>query len=524
MNVALVSLNVSYVHKNLGLRWLYVAKPQHIKADILEYSLKQVDACVHKILTSNYDVVGLSCFIFNVKENIELIQKLKAQKPKLKIYCGGPEATYHPEVFFNQAIDGILRGEAEFSFWKAIEGLDTPGFQRKLEDKVSVLRTDLKELEKLESPYFLDFDQKEMNNRFLYMEASRGCPYGCTYCMASLDRKVRLFSLEHLNTNIARLNDFNVFQVKFLDRTFNLNPDFSLEIAKTCVQVKSSTNFHVELVGDQIREDLLNFFIEHHDRFRMEIGVQSFDADVLKKVGRFSNLPKLKEVIARFASVNAIQHTDLIAGLPTESLEGLKSSFFQLFELKPYEIQLGILKLLNGTILYDQIEGMGYTFEKEAPYQVLENPWMSALDIKQVEYAALAVEKTYNANRLKTLLIKNFIEDKDVFDVFVKMGKAIAALNHPYSVDQFYMALYEVLKNRIVDARYHFERDYYQQFKLKPKRLFEDRTLSNVKVDIKALVKRQPEFSKASFIRLINPQQDIEFIVYQDETCYHVKV
>ena len=180
-----------------------MAKPQHIKADILEYSLKQVDACVHKILTSNYDVVGLSCFIFNVKENIELIQKLKAQKPKLKIYCGGPEATYHPEVFFNQAIDGILRGEAEFSFWKAIEGLDTPGFQRKLEDKVSVLRTDLKELEKLESPYFLDFDQKEMNNRFLYMEASRGCPYGCTYCMASLDRKVRLFSLEHLKANIA---------------------------------------------------------------------------------------------------------------------------------------------------------------------------------------------------------------------------------------------------------------------------------------------------------------------------------
>jgi anaerobic magnesium-protoporphyrin IX monomethyl ester cyclase len=524
MNVALISLNVSYVHKNLGLRWLYVAKPQHIEAKILEYSLKQVDACVQEILASDFDVVGLSCFIFNVKESIELIQKLKTHKPKLKIYCGGPEATYHPELFFNLPIEGILRGEAEFSFWKAIEGLDTAGFQRKLEEKVSILRTDLKELEKLESPYFLDFDQKEMNQRFLYMEASRGCPYGCTYCMASLDRKVRMFSLSHLKTNILKLNDFNVFQVKFLDRTFNLNPDFSLEIAKTCVQVKSSTNFHVELVGDQIREDLLNFFIEHHDRFRMEIGVQSFDTEVLKKVGRFSNLTKLKEVIARFASVNAIQHTDLIAGLPTESLEGLKSSFFQLFELKPYEIQLGILKLLNGTLLYDQIDGMGYTFEKEAPYQVIENPWMSSLDIKQVEYAALAVEKTYNANKLKTILMESFIDDPNVFDVFVMMGKAISCLNHPYGMDQLYLALFEVLKDKVENARYLFELDYYQHFKLKPKRLFEDKHRNNVKADIQAFVKRHPELSKASFVRLINPQQDIEFIVYQDETCYHVKV
>lgn len=524
MKVALVSLNVSYVHKNLGLRWLYVAKPKWIQAKILEYSLKQVDACVEEIVLGQYDVLGLSCFIFNVKESLDLIHQLKARVPQIRILLGGPEATYQPELYFDVPIEGILRGEAEFSFWKAVQGLETEGFQTQVNQNVKVLRTDLKQLETLESPYYLDIDRLEMDKRFLYMEASRGCPYGCTYCMASLDRNVRMFSLDYLKTNLKKLNDYKVFQVKFLDRTFNLNPDFSLEIAKSCVDIQTDTNFHVELVGDQIREDLLHYFMDHHERFRMEIGVQSFDVEVLKKVERYSNIPRLKAVIAALSKVNAIQHTDLIAGLPTEDLKGLKSSFFQLFELKPYEIQLGILKLLKGTLLYDQVDSMGYRFENEAPYQVIDNPWMSQEDIHSVEYAALAVEKTYNAHKLKTLLMAKFGENPNVFDVFVKMGKAISKLSHPYSVEQFYLALYEVLKDQIDDARYAFELDYYQQFKIKPKRLFDLSLKVDAKPLIKAFVKKHPEHQYASFVLIENPKQDIEYILYQDETCYHVKI
>lgn len=478
MNVALCSLNVSYIHKNLALRWLYVSKPAQLNARIIEGTVQAVDRCIDELLNYQLDVLGLSCFIFNVDATRELIQKIKVRKPDVKIYLGGPEATYNDERFWDLPIEGILKGEAEFSFWDAIQNHATTGFQSSKDERVEPLRTDLKRLEDLESPYFLDFDEADRLKRYLYVETSRGCPYGCTYCMASLDRKVRRFSMPYLQRFFETLKTHPVHQVKFLDRTFNLEPTRALELAQACVSVPKPTTFHMELVGDQLDENLLQFFVDHVDRFRMEIGVQSFHVKTLEAVGRPCNLTRLKTTIQRLSEVKAHQHTDLIAGLPYEDLDRFKVSLSELVQLKPMEIQCGILKLLRGTAIYYERDGYGYTFSKEAPYPVLSNRWMSEADLKRVESCALGIEKCYNSGRLREPLQSFCIQNPSIaFDVFEACGQALQSLSHPYSTKAFYLAIYEGLKPYSGEAKDWVQKAYYAQERLRPSRLFENEML-----------------------------------------------
>lgn len=473
MNIALVSLNVSYIHKNLALRWLYVAKPKHLDAKLYEYTTKQVDLCATKIIEDKPDVVGLSTYIFNVEATKELIAKLKASLPQVRIYLGGPEATANPDPLWDYPIDGILMGEGEFSFWKAVEGEYTSGLQTSRGASSSVLRTNLLELEHLESPYFLTFDQEDMGNRYLYAETSRGCPYGCAYCMASLDRQVRLFSEEYMDAFFDQLQDTQVKQVKFLDRTFNVDPKRALRLGRQCLSMKEAMQFHVELVGDTLHPTLIDFFKgDAVKRFRMEIGVQSFQKKTLEAVGRPCDLDKLSTVIRDFAIVKAHQHTDLIAGLPFESLALFKESYRKLILLEPFEIQVGILKLLHGTLLHSLKDIYGYTAEPIAPYQITQSKWMDKKDIEAVEAVALATEKCYNSGRLKKELDLWFKEDVEPFDVMFKIGKALMTLSHPYQIKAFYTCIYDAIKDIHLDPRAFVEEAYYRQNRTRPSQLF----------------------------------------------------
>jgi len=504
MKTALVSLNVSYIHKNLALRWLYVSRPMTQEVKIFEGVTKHPLGILQALIDYQAEAIGFSCFVFNVEATLKLILAIKHVSPQTRIYVGGPEATYHPDVFWNVGVDGILRGEAEFSFWKAIEGIETEGLQRSPKDQAVVLKTDLRLLEALESPYFLDFDQKDMNTRYLYVETSRGCPYGCTYCMASLDLQVRQFSMDHMNRFFNELKYFAVRQVKFLDRSFNVQADRALAIAQACLDVPQPTNFHVELVGDTLDDRLIHFFThEGQTRFRMEVGVQSFNEKTLQAVGRVSHLDALISTISRFSEAQCHQHTDLIAGLPYEDLDAFKQSLQILAHLKPMEIQVGILKLLHGTSLYTQRDAYGYVHQPYAPYQIISNHWMTTEAISKVEACALGMEKCYNSGRLRDAL-QSLFEGLEfpIFECLAAIGLELQSLAHPYDQHRFYLAVYQGLKDYTPHAQSMVEQAYYQASKIKPKRLFEKAEIEALKSIILSFNERDSSLQSLNGIYL----------------------
>jgi len=322
-------------------------------------------------------------------------------------------------------------------------GKNTRGYQASPDAQVQLLKVDLGDLERLSSPYFLEEDRDDMDKRYLYVESSRGCPYGCTYCMASLDRKVRLFSQPYMSAFFDQLKTTSVRQVKFLDRTFNVSKERALTLAKQCQAMPKGMSFHVELVGDALEDDLKTMFTQDPaHRFRLEIGVQSLNPQTLEAVGRKTNLLKLMETIMLFSQHEVVQHTDLIAGLPYEDLESFKRSFQGLIDVAPHEIQVGILKLLYGSALRAQAETYGILAESHSPYQVNQTRWMSPEDIRQVEMVALATEKAYNSQKVKAELDKLLSDQQlSAFDVMRSIGSKIADLKKPYSNRDFYLAI-----------------------------------------------------------------------------------
>ncbi len=444
MKTALVALNVSYIHKNLALRWLLVTKPDYQEAKIFEGLTKDPLDLVEPILDYAPDVVALSVYIFNIEATLQLIRALRKQQPTLLIVAGGPEATYNPKPLWEAGIDRLYRGEAELVFWKDLDGDKVGGVMHHPEDSADVLRADLSELETLRSPYFLDVDQADLDRRYLYVESSRGCPFGCAYCLAAQDPHVRLFSEDYMTTFFSRLRQTSVRQVKFLDRTFNLNKDRALRLAQQCLDLPQGMNVHVELVGDRLDERLIQLFAQHPERFRLELGVQSLKPSTLKSVGRHSDLPKLLTVIDRFSHADVLQHTDLIAGLPQEDLQSFQVSYNGLIRLNPHEVQVGILKVLHGSALENLRHAQGYRVEESAPYTVRQTPWMSEEDLKIVEAVALATEKAYNSQKLRLELDLVF-QMADPFSVMARIGNQLQRLSKPYTNQAFYRAVLEAM-------------------------------------------------------------------------------
>ena len=474
MKVALVGLNVSYIHKNLALRWLMVTKPSDIDAQIFEQSTKQVDLMVKNLIDYQPDWIGISVYIFNLEATIRLIHLIKENLVDCKIVVGGPEATYNPKVLFDTPIDGIIRGEGEFAFWDIVLGKKSPFYQTRLDEQIPLSKVTLADLESYESPYFLSSDQEDMNKRYLYVESGRGCPYGCTYCMASLDQSVRFFSDSYMQSFFSQLKDSKVQQVKFLDRTFNVNSKRAYALALQCMNMPESLHFHVELVGDTLDEALIKLLIDQgQERFRLEIGVQSFNQECLNQVSRISHLHRLREVILRFSQAKMKQHLDLIAGLPLMDMGIFIEDYNQLMRNQPYEAQIGILKILKGSNL-EINHSQAYQYQTKPPYQIIKSQWMSETDIKDVEAIALATDKLYNSQRIKEGLDQLFI-GVEPYPIMLKIGQDLLDLSHPYSTQQFYRCILASLSAMIESDHayrliaYH----YYQEAKMIPSSLID---------------------------------------------------
>lgn len=484
MKVCLMTFNAKYIHKALSLRWLYVAKDKDADVEIVEYTLKDdVSACVQDMAQRNPDVIGCSVYIWNAEMMREWIVQVKHALPHVRIILGGPEVSYEPWLWTDLPIECVLRGEGERTFWQAVrkeENIDGYYSQEKCSD-VPYARSDIAWLETLESPYFLAVDEKDMQHRYFYFETSRGCPYQCSYCLSSLDQKVRFFSSEYIFKQLKRLETVKVKQVKLLDRTFNASDKISLTFLRKLEQMKIDASFQFEVVADKLSDAMLDFLMNEAtvSKYRFEIGIQSFHEPTLAAVGRRQNLEKCKEVIGLLTNKGYVLHTDLIGGLPYEDLKTFEKSYNELFSTGAKEIQVGLLKLLKGTRLKKEAEEYEIVYDKQAPYTVIKTKWLSKEDVECIEWVYHATEKLYNSQRCIQAIQKLYQLKmiKSPFQVFLEAGKKIQTYQNIQVKDYFYLLYEAILKTnpeadeKVVQAL--LQNDYVLQFKQRSKKLFD---------------------------------------------------
>lgn len=409
MNTLLVSINSKYIHSNLAIRYLKAYTSDICNIQIAEFTINQrSDAIAAEIFRTKADVVGFSAYIWNIDQILDVARILSTVSPNTKILLGGPEVSYDPVEILekNPFIDMIIYGEGEQSFRELLSGVDVDGilgiaFNRNGEIIINPERPLIRNLDEIPFPYL---EEDKLANKIVYYEATRGCPFNCSFCLSSTIKGVRSFSLERIKKDLDFLISSGARQVKFVDRTFNANKNFAKQIMEYIAdKSQEMTSFHVEITAHLIDEEQLHFYKGLRDGlFQFEIGVQSTHPDTIDAIGRTTDFEKLREVtrsIAAFGNIH--QHLDLIAGLPYEGYERFGESFDDLFDINPEKIQLGFLKLLKGSKLREEAELHGYKFQDKAPYEILESRWMSYEDLIRLKDIEELVEKYYNEKLFK---------------------------------------------------------------------------------------------------------------------------
>ncbi len=475
MKVLLTTLNCKYIHKNLALRWLYVANVNQIDTKLKEYTIKQkIEDIAQDILQEEYDIIACSVYIWNIEETLALIKILKSHT-NAKIVFGGPEVSFESFMLVDQGVDALCIGEGEESFWKYVDMIcqkmdyDIEGIYTKTNPNTTYSKVQLHKNEMYPNPYFLDIDDKQMHSRYFYFETSRGCPYDCQYCLSSSDTQVRMYSESYIFDILKQISTSNIRVVKLLDRTFNVSPKRALKIARYMNEHCPNQIFQFEIVAETLSEELLSFFEKEADttRFRFEIGIQSFHEPTLKAVHRYQNNERLLEVLKRLSKANITMHTDLIAGLPFEDYETFKNSYNTLFNLYTSEVQLGILKLLKGTALKRKKDMYDFTYNASPPYDVISTKWLNEQQLKQIQACAYATEKLYNSHRCKYSIDKILQLGlySDAFTLLQEVGILLKKTPN-YQIKDVFCILKQVLHKEdpiLVDAILNY--DYYRLFK-----------------------------------------------------------
>lgn len=498
MKVLLTTLNAKYIHKNLALRWIYQACPKKEDVSIHEFTIKdEQDRIIEAILKEPYDVICFSVYIWNIEPIQEIIKAIKAKRPEVYILVGGPEVSYESSYLLDEGVDAISVGEGEESVWEYIEMLNQRksyeiiGIQTKDFPNTTYRKVSLDFLETLEDPYFMELDAHDMDRRYLYFETSRGCPYGCEYCLSSCDRQVRMFSQEYVLKLLEKISKSNIRQVKLLDRTFNADPKRALNIARYMNEHCPNQIFQFEIVAETLSEELLTFFEHEADkqRFRFEIGVQSFNSQTLQAVGRLQNNERLCEVIQRLRDINVTMHVDLIAGLPYEDVLSFQASFDALFALGAKEVQLGILKLLKGTKLKAKQAQYDFIHDAHAPYAVQSTKWLSEVELARISKGAEAVEKFWNSGKCRFTILQILAKGwyTSAFALFMELGDALQQLPRPYAPQHLFECFFSVLPK--VDPILLcgiLNMDYYGLFKQRPSHIQKRNLEATIKDQIRA--------------------------------------
>ncbi|MED1952756.1 B12-binding domain-containing radical SAM protein [Brevibacillus centrosporus] len=443
MNILLSTLNAKFIHSSLALRYLRsYAQATFPTIDLVEYTINDVTLnIVADIYKREPDVVAFSCYIWNIRETLDVIRNLKKVCPDVPVILGGPEVTYDADFWMKKhpEIDVIAIGEGEQTFLELLQAYqeakvtgqpprlrDVAGIAYRDQEHVrfSMPRAQIEEMDTIPSPYQAHLD--ELNNRVVYFEASRGCPFKCQYCLSSIEDGVRYFSLERVKEDLLRLINHGVKTIKFVDRTFNINKKYALEIFQFLIDNHNGTVFQFEITADILRADVLDFLTENAPPgvFRFEIGVQSTNDETNRLVQRIQRFDRLSRTVTQIKNSGKIdQHLDLIAGLPEEDYQSFRKTFNDVFALRPEELQLGFLKMLRGTGVRARAKDHGYVFMDESPYEILGNNVLSFGDMQKIKRVEDVLEKYWNAHRMDhTLewLLEHVFESP--FDFFQSFG------------------------------------------------------------------------------------------------------
>ena len=472
MKILLTAINAKYIHSNLAVYSLqaYAAAHGH-KIERAEYTINnQLEDILEKIYCQKPDILLFSCYIWNVEYVKELVSEFHKLRPEVPIWVGGPEVSFETERFLkeNPAITGIMMGEGERTLTELCEYFEqceqdaqslsqnrdearneTAGAGMEYEKKsgaftelneemlkkidgISYRRSDgtvaiqpLRNLLPMDELPFCYANLKDFEHRIIYYESSRGCPFNCSYCLSSVDKKLRFRSLPLVYKELQFFIDAKVPQVKFVDRTFNCQHEHAMGIWKYIKEHDNGiTNFHFEISADLLREDELELISDMRPGLiQLEIGVQSTNGDTIREIHRTMRLEEVYRAVNRVkAGKNIHQHLDLIAGLPFEDYQRFQKSFNDIYALHPQQLQRGFLKVLKGSYMYEHAQEYGLVYRSRPPYEVMASKWVSYDEMLEIRLVEEMLELHYNSGQFLTYLAVLEWKYDSTFQMFLDMG------------------------------------------------------------------------------------------------------
>ena len=435
MKILLAACNAKYIHSNLAVYDLKAYSSDYDKEVFLrEYTINQPkDEILKDIYGSGADVVCFSCYIWNISFVRELIRDLAKILPETAFWAGGPEVSYDAENFLTEMpeVTGVLVGEGEKTFHDLLEyyidGKGSLGEIRGIayRDGEEIRHNGWRELMNLSEIPFVYQHLEEFENRIIYYESSRGCPFSCSYCLSSIDKKLRFRDLELVKKELQFFLDHKVPQVKFVDRTFNCKHEHAMAIWKYILEHDNGvTNFHFEVSADLLRDEEMDLMAKMRPGLiQLEIGVQSTNPETIRAIHRHMDLDKLERCVDRVHSFRNIhQHLDLIAGLPYEDYDTFHRSFNDVYQMKPDQLQLGFLKVLKGSLMKEEAEKYGIVHKEKEPYEVLSTNWLTYGEVLKLKMVESMVEVYYNSGQFWHTLEYLVPFEKDAFTFYEKLG------------------------------------------------------------------------------------------------------
>ena len=482
MKILLVAVNAKYIHSNLGIYSLKAYARQQLEADpprtqdpvtieLAEYTINhQLDACLQDIYRRKPDVIGFSCYIWNIESIRSLAADIRKLLPHVPLWLGGPEVSYDARKVLQDMpfITGVMKGEGEETFAQLVRyyvdnGTEDPADCGKVRGQGlsrltgltyrgpdgAITDTGIRPVMDLSRiPFSYDcIKLEELEHRIIYYESSRGCPFSCSYCLSSIDKQIRFRNLDLVKEELLFFLNAGVPQVKFVDRTFNCKKSHAMAIWRWIQEHDNGvTNFHFEIAADLLGEEEMELLAGMRPGLvQLEIGVQTTNVQALEAIRRKTDIDEIRRITSRInAGRNVHQHLDLIAGLPYEGMESFQKSFDDVYSMEPEQLQLGILKVLKGSYMEEKAPDYGLVYSSTPPYEVLSTRWLSYDRILELKTVEDMVEVHYNSRQFTCTLKALEKEFPSPYQMFLAMGQyyqkhGLTGMNHSR------IARYEIL-------------------------------------------------------------------------------